>query len=57
MKNMKLNEAEMASIYGGDKVVYVSYLCSATCTCYHGQTEAKVAYAENMFKSDRDWGR
>lgn len=53
---MKLNEAEMASLYGGydemksffhtgDKCVTYS------CNCYPGQTQAKEALRANM----HDW--
>ena len=57
MKKMKLNEAEMASIYGGhdEKTCFfqVDDVCAKdACTCYPGQDEAKEALRSNMYKWD-----
>ena len=56
MNSMKLNEAEMASVYGGKRVEQ-GYACATTCgPCYEGQDAAKEAYKENCCRIDRNFG-
>ena len=62
MKNMKLNEAEMASIYGGSREVEMEivdeYGCATQCgPCHKAQPAAKEAYREHQTTADRNWGR
>ena len=53
MKSMKLNEAEMANVYGG-RYVNFEHPCITTCgPCLEGQTAAKEAYKENCCRMDR----
>ena len=55
---MKLNEAEMASLYGGydemKSFFHTDDKCTATdaCTCYPGQTQAKEKLREKMHTWD-----
>lgn len=60
MNSMKLNVAEMASLYGGNDPLQTdsgANVCATECgACYPGQTQAKEEYKKNMTTSDRNWG-
>lgn len=63
MKSMKLNAAEMASLYGGrlsaeQRTIEPDGSCmsSSKCSCHPRQPDAKVKYGENMANSDKNFG-
>lgn len=62
MKNMKLNQAEMASIYGGVHAMQEfevgDDVCMKECgACHPKQPQAKEEYKKNMIRIDREFGR
>lgn len=60
MRSMKLNAAEMASLYGGndpEQTIIGVDVCATECgACYPGQDKAKEEYKKNMTTWDRNWG-